>query len=73
MSVDQREVTRLEIADAVRAAFEGGGAATRTEIVAAADAAGRVQVVDMLRSLPDRRYSRLNELWEELVDVPVGA
>ncbi len=73
MSVDQGEVTRLEIADAVRAAFEGGGAATRNEIVAAADAAGRVQVVDVLRSLPDRRYSRLNELWEELVDVPVGA
>lgn len=73
MSVDQQEVTRLEIADAVRAAFEGGVAATRNEIVAAADSASRVQVVDVLRSLPDRRYSRLNDLWEELIDVPVGA
>jgi len=73
VSVDQQEVTRLEIADAVRAAFEGGVAATRNEIVAAADSASRVQVVDVLRSLPDRRYSRLNDLWEELIDVPVGA
>lgn len=71
MNVDEK-VTRLEIAEAVRAVFEGGGA-TRDEIVAAADSAGRPQVVDVLRSLPDRRYSRLNELWEELHDVPVGA
>jgi hypothetical protein len=26
----------------------------------------------VLGGLPDRRYSRLNELWEELADVPVG-
>ncbi|HUG31487.1 MAG TPA: DUF2795 domain-containing protein [Acidimicrobiia bacterium] len=71
MNVDQK-VTRLEIAEAVRAAFEGGGA-TRNEIVAAANSASRPQVVEVLRSLPDRRYSRLNELWEELHDVPVGA
>ncbi|HUG32357.1 MAG TPA: DUF2795 domain-containing protein [Acidimicrobiia bacterium] len=71
MSVDQK-VTRLEIAEAVRAVFEGGSA-TRDEIVAAADSASRREVVDVLKSLPDRRYSRLNELWEELADVPVGA
>jgi len=71
VDVDQK-VTRIEIAEAVRSAFEGGGA-TRDEIVAAADSASRPQVMDMLRSLPDRRYSRLNELWEELHDVPVGA
>jgi len=70
VTIDQR-VTRLEIAEAVRSAF-GGGSATRGEIVAAADRVSRPQVVEVLRSLPDRRYSRLNELWEELVDVPVG-
>lgn len=70
MSAEQ-ELTRLEIAEAVRAAFEDGGA-TRDEIVAAADSAGRTQVLDVLRSLPDRRYSRLNELWEELPVLRVG-
>jgi hypothetical protein len=71
MNVDQR-VTRLEVAEAVRSAF-GGGGATRDEIVAAADSASRPEVVAVLMSLPARRYSRLNELWEELHDVPVGA
>jgi hypothetical protein len=71
VSIDQK-VTRLEIAEAVRAAF-GGGGATRDEIVAAADLVGRPEVANVLRSLPHRRYSRLNELWEELADVPVGA
>jgi len=70
VTIDQR-VTRLEIAEAVRSAF-GGGSATRDEIVAAADLASRSEVADVLGGLPDRRYSRLNELWEELADVPVG-
>lgn len=71
MNVDQK-VTRLEVAEAVRSAF-GGGGATRDEIVAAADSASRPEVMAVLKSLPNRRYSRLNELWEELADVPVGA
>jgi hypothetical protein len=71
VTIDQ-ELTRLEIAEAVRSAF-GAGGATRDEIVAAANSSSRPQVVDVLRSLPDRRYIRLNELWEELQDVPVGA
>jgi hypothetical protein len=70
VSTEQR-VTRLEIAESVRAAFEDGGA-SRDEIVAAADSASRPEVGELLRGLPDRRYSRLNELWEELSDVPVG-
>lgn len=65
-------VTRLEIAEAVSTAFENGGA-SRDEIVAIAEHAGRPEVVNVLRELPKRRYSRLNELWEELADVPVGA
>jgi len=71
VNVDQK-VTRLEVAEAVRSVF-GGGGATRDEIVATADSASRPEVVAVLRGLPDRRYSRLNELWEELHDVPVGA
>lgn len=72
MSVDQR-VTRLEIAEAVAKAFRGDGGASRDEIVEAARSASRSEVVEVLQELPDRRYGRLNELWEELHDVPVGA
>lgn len=71
MSVDQR-VTRLEIAEAVAQAF-GERGASRDEIVETARSASRPEVVEVLRGLPDRRYGRLNELWEELHDVPVGA
>lgn len=66
-------VTRLEIAEAVSRVFEDGGGATRDEIVTAAGTASRPQVVQVLGGLPDRRYSRLNELWEELHGIPVGA
>ena len=70
MTVSQR-VTRIEIAEAVSVAFAKGGA-DRAQILAAAGAESRPEVVQMLESLPDRRYGRLNQLWEELEDVPVG-
>lgn len=70
MTVSQR-VTRIEIAEAVSVAFAKGGA-DRAQILAAAGAETRPEVVQMLESLPDRRYGRLNQLWEELEDVPVG-
>lgn len=64
-------VTRLEIAEAVAQAF-GERGATRGEIVEAARTAGRQEIVDVLEELPDRRYGRLNDLWEDLYDVPLG-
>lgn len=70
MTVSQR-VTRIEIAEAVSVAFAKGGA-DRAQILAAAGAETRPEVVQMLETLPDRRYGRLNQLWEELEDVPVG-
>lgn len=70
MTVSQR-VTRIEIAEAVSLAFAKGGA-DRAQILAAAGAETRPEVVQVLESLPDRRYGRLNQLWEELEDVPVG-
>ncbi|MEX2652906.1 MAG: DUF2795 domain-containing protein [Acidimicrobiia bacterium] len=64
-------VTRLEIADAVRTAFEGGGA-TREEIVEAAAGSGsRPEVAEALTGLTVRRYSRLNEIWVDLAEIPV--
>ena len=64
-------VTRVEIAKVVGEVFRRGGAG-RGEILAAAEAGNRPEVVAVLRGLPERRYGRLNELWEELGDVPVG-
>lgn len=64
-------VTRLEIADSARSAFEGGGA-TREEIVAAAARSGnRPEVAEALTGLTVRRYSRLNEMWDELAEIPI--
>lgn len=70
MTVSQR-VTRIEIAEAVGGAFAEGGA-DRAQILAAAGAESRPEVIQVLESLPNRRYGRLNQLWEELEDVPVG-
>jgi len=69
MGVDQ--VTRLEIAEAVGEVF-GDGGATRGEILASAQETGAPDLVLALTNLPDRRYMRLNDLWEELVDIPLG-
>lgn len=61
----------MEIADAVQPAFERGGA-DREEILAMASSnQTRPEVLAVLAGLTKRRYSRLNQLWEELVDIPV--
>ncbi|MEX1249238.1 MAG: hypothetical protein WEA57_00960, partial [Acidimicrobiia bacterium] len=65
-------VTRLEIADAIGAVFEGGGASQDEILAAAVDAGTRPEVIDVLRELPPGRYGRLNHLWEVLSDIPVG-
>lgn len=70
MTVSQ-SVTRIEIAEAVNGAFARGGA-DRAQILAAAGAESRPELIRLLESLPDRRYGRLNHLWEELEGVPVG-
>lgn len=71
MSVDQ-SVTRLEIAEAVGGVFEFGGASRREVLAAAETGESRPEVIAVLNQLPERRYRRLNELWEELHGVPVG-
>ncbi len=65
-------VTRIEIVDKIDSVFVGGSA-DRSEILAAAAAArARPEVIETLRTLPDRRFRKVNELWEELHHVPVG-
>ncbi len=61
----------MEIAEVVGQAF-GEGGATRDEIVEAARTTDREEIVGILSGLPDRRYARLNDLWEVLHDIPVG-
>ena len=71
MTVSEK-VTRMEIADALGGVFEAGGA-NRDEILeAAVEVKSRPEVIDVLQTLPSRRYGRLNQLWEELRDIPVG-
>lgn len=66
-----KEVSRLEIAEAVRGAFEHSGA-YRRDIIATAEGNGaRSVVVEALGKLEDRRYGRLNDLWEVLHEIPV--
>jgi hypothetical protein len=61
----------MEIAEAVQTAFERGGA-DREEILAiASKGKTRPEVIAVLSGLTKRRYSRLNQLWDELVDIPV--
>ena len=64
-------VTRIEIADDVRAAF-AHGPASRPDVLAAAVAAhARPAVMETLERLPDRSYSELRHLWSELADIPL--
>lgn len=62
----------MEIADAVGGVFEGGGADRDKIVAAAVEVKSRPEVIDVLQTLPSRRYGRLNQLWEELRDIPVG-
>jgi hypothetical protein len=70
MDVGNR-VTRLEITEAVRGVF-GAAGASRDEILDAARGTARTELVTVLEDLPVRRYQRLNQLWEELHDIPLG-
>lgn len=67
-------VTRLEIAEAVRDAFKSGSA-SRAEILALAHQQGaREEVVSLLEELPaERRFGHLRDIWAHIPDVPVGA
>ena len=65
-------VTRMEIAEAVQTAFARGGA-DRDEILATASKSkSRPEVIAVLSGLSKRRYARMNQLWDELADIPVS-
>ncbi|SCK25986.1 hypothetical protein YUYDRAFT_02830 [Streptomyces sp. ScaeMP-e48] len=63
-------VTRTEIADHLSALF-ANGAVTKHDLVIGA-ATARPEVREVLRQLPDRRYTELRQIWEDLPRIPVG-
>jgi hypothetical protein len=64
------DVTRDDISQYVGTAFIGGGAA-RVDLLALARARrASADVMQVLTTLPDRRYRRLLEVWDELPDLP---
>jgi hypothetical protein len=64
-------VTRVEVIDQIGAAFTGGPL-TRSDLLLAAQRVGaRPAVLELLERLPDHRFSRPNELWTDLKDVPI--
>ena len=65
-------VTRVEVVDHIGDAF-AGGPLTRSDLVATAQRVGaRPAVVDLLGTLPDRKFSRPHELWNDLAHVPIA-
>jgi hypothetical protein len=72
MPVDtDRVVTRVEVIDHIGEAFTTGSL-TRADLMAAASRSGaRSAVVDLLGRLPDRKFSRPHDLWDNLADVSI--
>jgi Protein of unknown function (DUF2795) len=64
-------VTRVEVIDHIGEAF-AGAPLTRSDLLVAAKRVGaRPAVLELLERLPDHRFSRPNELWTDLKDVPI--
>ncbi|MGA5442357.1 hypothetical protein ACPCKW_22960 [Streptomyces griseoincarnatus] len=64
------DVTRLEIAHHLAGHFANGGVNRSDLLIAAVDARPEVRAV--LEQLPDRRYTDLRQVWEDLPAIPVG-
>jgi hypothetical protein len=66
-------VTRIEILDAVRSAFDGTGATKPNLLAAAQDARARPEAIAVLARLPENAELRhARELWAHLPDLPVS-
>jgi hypothetical protein len=66
-----RIVTRVEVIDHIGEAFTGNPL-TRSDLVGAAQRAdARPAVIELLGQLPDRRFARPHDLWQDLGHVPI--
>ncbi|MEV8312161.1 hypothetical protein AB0P36_33875 [Streptomyces flavidovirens] len=64
------DVTRTEIADHLGKLFANGAVNKHDLLIAAVGA--RPEVREVLAELPDRHYTELRQVWEDLPLVPVG-
>jgi hypothetical protein len=67
-----RHVTRVEIIDAVDAAFAGSSATKQDIITEAMRHESRGEVLTLLDRLPVRTFGHVRDLWDHLPDVPLG-
>ncbi|MCH0540771.1 hypothetical protein I3F58_14570 [Streptomyces sp. MUM 203J] len=64
------DVTRTEIAEHLTGVFANGAIGRSDLLIAAAGA--RPEVRRVLEGLPDRRYTELRQVWEDLPSIPIG-
>lgn len=65
-------VTREEVADVLRLAFEQSSTLRRSEVIdAAIDNGARIEVVQVLAHLSETPFHRLQDLWADLADLPI--
>ncbi|MFC7242185.1 DUF2795 domain-containing protein [Catellatospora aurea] len=65
-------VTRTELADHIETAFTAGPA-TRDRLLAfAAGSHARPEVIEVIRTLPERSYPAMRDLWTDLTHIPIG-
>jgi hypothetical protein len=64
-------VTRVEVIDHIGEAFTAGPL-TRSDLLGAAQRVGaRPAVIELLGTLPDRKFNRPHDLWTDLGHVPI--
>jgi hypothetical protein len=64
--------SRIEIAEIVGDAFEGGPVTKSDLLAAARDRQARAEVLAQLERLPEGPFKDLRSLWPELPGVPVS-
>lgn len=64
-------VTRVEVIDHIGGAFAAGPLSRSDLIIEAQRVGARAAVVELLGRLPDHKFTRPNELWTDLRDVPI--
>lgn len=65
-------VTRTELANHIEAAFSAGPA-TRDRLLAyAAGSHARPEVIEVIKTLSERPYPQLRDLWTDLAHIPIG-
>lgn len=64
-------VTRVEVIDHIGEAFASGPLTRADLLTAARDVGARPAVIELLGTLPDRKFARPHELWNDLAHVPI--